>query len=136
MVLLGEEIDQRAQGATSLRRWRCGLGHLEGAWRPILRRMPNSETAEGGHPTDEDIVSKMSKMLGTAARLHEVCLGFRDGQECPSYGRRFLLAKNSKNSKSAGIKEIDFFESGRREPVRVLAVITKLLACNKIRFGQ
>ena len=35
-----------------------------------------------------------------------------------------------------GIKEIDFFESGRREPVRVLAMIIKSLACNKIRFDQ
>ena len=58
--------------------------------------MSHSETAEGGHPTDEDLrskmskVAKMSKMLGTAARLHVVCLGFKDGQECPSYGRRFF----------------------------------------------
>ena len=56
--------------------------------------MPNSETAEGGHPTYEDVtskmskVAKMSKMLGTDARLHVVCRGFKDGQERPSYGRR------------------------------------------------
>ena len=30
----------------------------------------------------------LRRRMGTPARLYLMCLGFKDGQECPSYGRR------------------------------------------------